>query len=95
MVTAVTVLVTAKLPPLTAAAVLLGGWLLKMAVALIALGLLNPLDFYSRPTLVAVLIGALVVVLGAETWGVLASKMLYVEPSAGSETPDQGTVTGE
>ncbi|QNG18268.1 hypothetical protein G4H71_02520 [Rhodococcus triatomae] len=86
LVTAVTVLATAKLPPLTAAAVLLGSWLLKMAIALIVLGVLNPLDFYSRPTLVAVMVGALVLVLGAETWGVLKSKMLYVEPA----TPQRG-----
>ncbi|EOM74932.1 hypothetical protein Rrhod_3810 [Rhodococcus rhodnii LMG 5362] len=81
LITAVTVLATAKLPPLTAAAVLLGSWLLKMAVALIALGLLSPLDFYSRTSLAIVMVGALILVLGSETWGVLGSKMLYVEPN--------------
>lgn len=91
LVTAVSVLLTARLPAITAAAVLLGGWLLKMAIALIVLGLLNPLDFYSRPTLVIVMVGALVLVLGAETWGVLGSKMLYVEPAteSGGETEDR------
>ncbi|NLG54487.1 MAG: hypothetical protein GX542_02375 [Rhodococcus sp.] len=89
LLTAVTVLVTAKLPPMTAAAVLMGGWLLKMVIALIVLGLLNPLDFYSRTALVLVMIGALILVLGAETYGVLASKMLYVEPEGSEKKPGQ------
>ena len=88
LVTALTVLATAKLPSLTAAAILLGGWLIKMVIMLIVLGLLNPLDFYSRPVLVTVMVGALVLVLGAETWGVMGSKMLYVEPDA--TTPESG-----
>lgn len=91
LVTAISVLLTARLPAITAAAVLLGGWLIKMAIALVVLGLLNPLDFYSRPTLVIVMVAALVLVLGSETWGVLGSKMLYVEPASDTdgETPDR------
>lgn len=86
LVTAVSVLFTAKLPPTTAMAVLLGSWLLKMGVALLVLGLLNPLEFYSRPALAIVMVGALVLVLGAETWGILSSRMLYVEPGAHAGT---------
>lgn len=87
LITAVSVLVTAKLPPTTAMAVLLGSWLLKMAVALIVLGLLNPLEFYNRIALVVVMACALVLVLGAETWGVISSRMLYVEPHAKPADP--------
>jgi len=90
LVTAVSVLATAKLPPTTAMAVLLGSWLLKMGVALLVLGLLNPLDFYSRPALAIVMVGALVLVLGAETWGILSSRMLYVEPQAAADRPGAG-----
>ncbi|NLU84460.1 hypothetical protein [Rhodococcus sp. HNM0569] len=88
--TALGVLLTAKLPALTAGAVLLGTWLLKMILAIAVLALLDPLTFYSRGMLVGVVIAALVLVLGAETYGVLGTKAPYVEPGAttGDADPD-------
>lgn len=79
LITGVTVLASAKLPPTTAMVVVLGSWLVKMAVALIVLGLLGSQTFYDRTTFAVVTVGALVLVLGAEVWGILKSKMLYVD----------------
>lgn len=67
-------LFTAKLPALTAGAVLLGTWLLKMILAITVLAILKPLDFYDKTALVLVMVLSLVIVLGAETFGVLGTK---------------------
>lgn len=80
--TALGVLFTAKLPAVTAGAVLLGTWLLKMILAITVLAILKPLDFYNDIALVLVIVFSLVIVLGSETYGVLNSKVPYVEPSA-------------
>lgn len=81
--TALGVLLTAKLPAMTAGAVLLGTWLLKLILAIAAMALLKPLDFYSKGALVLTIVFALIIVLGAETYGVVSQRALYVEP----ETP--------
>jgi hypothetical protein len=90
--TALGVLFTAKLPALTAGAVLLGTWLLKMILAITVLAILKPLNFYDKTALVLVMVLSLVIVLGAETFGVLGTKAPYVEPTpsddAGSPESD-------
>lgn len=88
--TALGVLFTAKLPAMTAGAVLLGTWLLKMILAITVLAILKPLDFYNDTALVLVIVFSLVIVLGAETYGVLRSKVPYVEPS----TPEVADLPG-
>ncbi len=80
--TALGVLFTAKLPAVTAGAVLLGTWLLKMIFAITVLAILKPLDFYDDTALALVIVFSLVIVLGAETYGVLKTKVPYVEPGA-------------
>lgn len=84
--TALGVLLTAKLPAMTAGAVLLGTWLLKMILAITVLALLKPLDFYDPTALVLVIVFSLVIVLGAETYGVLATKTPYAEPQPSGGT---------
>lgn len=86
--TMLAVLFTAKLPAVTAGAVLLGSWLLKMILAITVLAVLDGLDFYNREALVIVIVLSLVIVLGAETYGVLKTKVPYVTPreSDGSGT---------
>lgn len=86
--TALGVLLTSKLPALTAGAVLLGTWLLKMILAIVVLAVLKPLDFYDKTSLVLVMVMALVIVLGAETYGVLGTKTPYVEPVPSSPVDD-------
>lgn len=81
--TALAVLFTEKLPPATSGLILLGSWLLKMILAILVLGLLKGMDFYSKPALVIVIVLALVIVLGAETYGLLRVKVPYVD------APDQ------
>ncbi|MFC9516338.1 hypothetical protein ACFTSD_11465 [Nocardiaceae bacterium NPDC056970] len=78
--TMLAVLLTAKLPAVTAGAVLLGSWLLKMILAITVLAILDGLDFYNRQALVIVIVLSLVIVLGAETYGVLKTKVPYVTP---------------
>ncbi|MBY6313810.1 hypothetical protein HQ606_06095 [Rhodococcus kroppenstedtii] len=85
LATAASVLWSANLPPTTVGAVLLGGWLAKMLVAIVVLGILRGMDFYSRPALGLVLLASLLIVLGAETVGVLRQRAPYVDtpPSDG------------
>lgn len=73
------VLLTARLSATTAGAVLLGTWLLKMLLAIGVLAAIDNLTFYNRSTLAAVILAALVVVLGAETYGLLRQRTPYVE----------------
>nr|WP_206040302.1 hypothetical protein [Rhodococcus sp. HNM0563] len=90
--TALGVLLTAKLPAMTAGAVLLGTWLLKLILAIVVMVLLEPLDFYDKGALVLTIVFALIIVLGAETYGVLSQRALYVEPhSSGDETTGNDT----
>lgn len=86
--TALGVLLTAKLPALTAGAVLLGTWLLKMILAMVVLFVLSDMDFYNKTALVLVIIMSLVVVLGAETYGALGTKTPYVDPTPSSNVDD-------
>ncbi len=83
LTTVVAVLLGAKLPPSTAGLVMLVSWVGKLLVALVVVGVLNQFDFYSRPALFFTVVGALLVVLGAETYGVVSVKVPYVTTRAG------------
>lgn len=85
LTTAIVVMATARSAPQTTAAILLGTWLLKLIVAIGVVAVLARFHFYSRNAFAVTIIAALVVVLAAETWGVLKTKAPYVEPV---ETPD-------
>ncbi|WP_309297309.1 hypothetical protein [Lolliginicoccus levis] len=78
--TAVSVLFSERLPMVTGGAVVLGGWAIKMLLALIVFATLSRFTFYSQPVMALVVIGALVLVLGAETYGVLKHRVPYVQP---------------
>ena len=86
--TALAVLFTEKLPPTTSGAVLLGSWLLKMILAVLVLGTLKGMDFYSKGALVIVMVLALVIVLGAETYGLLKTRVPYVVPDTADPDSD-------
>lgn len=83
LTTVVAVLVGAKLEPTTAGLVMLVSWVGKMLIALVVLGVLSRFDFYSRPALFFTVVGALLIVLGAETYGVLSQRVPYVATRAG------------
>jgi hypothetical protein len=78
LTTAAVVLFGAKLPPTTAGLVMLVSWAGKLLVAMVVIAILNQFDFYDRVALFLTVIGALVIVLGAETYGVLRQKVPYV-----------------
>lgn len=88
LATAVSVLLSAKLQPTAVGAVLLGGWIVKMLIAVIVLGLLRGMDFYNRPTLGIVVLAALVIVLGAEMYGIFRQRVPYVDSPAGDPDSD-------
>ncbi|MFC8045138.1 hypothetical protein [Nocardia sp. NPDC057353] len=73
--TAAVVLYSAKLTPTMAQIVILGSWVGKMFVTLIAVGVLRRFDFFDPVALFLTVVGALLIVLGAETWGVLRTKV--------------------
>ncbi|PXX66267.1 hypothetical protein DFR70_10312 [Nocardia tenerifensis] len=88
LTTAAVVLFGAKLPPSTAGMVMLASWVGKMLVALLVIAILNQFEFYDRMVLFLTVIGALVIVLGAETYGVVRQKVPYVTvPDPSPETP--------
>ncbi|SNY88244.1 hypothetical protein SAMN04244553_5210 [Nocardia amikacinitolerans] len=87
LTTAAVVLFGAKLPPSTAGLVMLASWVGKVLLVLIAIAVLNQFDFYNRVALFLTVIGALVIVLGAETYGVLRQKVPYVSTTAGGSDP--------
>ncbi|MFE3446193.1 hypothetical protein ACFXNW_24460 [Nocardia sp. NPDC059180] len=78
LTTAAVVLFGAKLPPTTAGLVMLVSWAGKLLVAMVVIAILNQFDFYDRIALFLTVIGALIIVLGAETYGVLRQKVPYV-----------------
>ena len=88
--TALGVLLTAKLPAMTAGAVLLGTWLLKLDPRHRGDG-----DRSSRwtsttgtPSSLTIVL-ALVIVLGAETYGVLSQRALYVDPKPSADAAER------
>ncbi|MBF6193182.1 MULTISPECIES: hypothetical protein [Nocardia] len=89
LTTAAVVLFGAKLPPSTAGLVMLVSWVLKLLVALIVVAILQRFDFYDRVVLFFTVVGALIIVLGAETYGVVRQRVPYVtttdsEPASGT-----------
>ncbi|WP_054815905.1 hypothetical protein [Nocardia arizonensis] len=90
LTTAAVILFGAKLPPSTAGLVMLVSWVAKVLVVLVVVGVLNQFAFYDRAVLFLTVIGALLIVLGAETYGVLRQKVPYVTSTAGDPDPDSG-----
>ncbi|MCF4006956.1 hypothetical protein L1O03_07160 [Corynebacterium uropygiale] len=78
LLTALSVVLTARSAPTTTAAVILGGWLLKIVLVLLVLAALKGMDFYHHWALFLTTVLSLLVVLGAEVWGVTRTTVLYV-----------------
>ncbi|MBC3186200.1 hypothetical protein H7347_06375 [Corynebacterium sp. zg-331] len=77
LLTAASVLMTARTSPQTTGVVVLGGWLLKLVVVLVVMWGISGLDFYDRWSLLVTVVVVLVVVLVTETWGVMTSRVTY------------------
>ncbi|MGW0182543.1 hypothetical protein [Nocardia sp. NPDC003345] len=87
LTTVVVVLLGAKLPPSTAGMVMLASWVGKLLVALIVVAVLQRFEFYDRMALFLTVVGALIIVLGAETYGVLRQRVPYV--TVPDQRPDE------
>lgn len=79
LTTAASVLLSARIESGLQGVVLLGSWVGKLLVAVIVVAVLQNFDFYSRPTLFLTVVGALLVVLGAETYGLLRQRVPIIE----------------
>ena len=78
LITVALALATEHSTPTATAAVVLGGWLVKLVALIVTLALIKDLTFYSRSALFLTVVLALIVVLAAETWGIMSSKTTYV-----------------
>jgi len=88
LTTAAVVLFGARLPASTAGLVMLVSWVGKLLVAMIVIAVLQRFDFYDRMALFLTVVGSLLIVLGAETYGVLRQKVPYVNvPTGESDLP--------
>ena len=79
LVTIIVVLTTAHLPPTQSLYIIMGSWFVKMVAVIVVMGIIKNMDFYDRGALVSMLIGAIVIVLGAEFYGVLRTRVPYVD----------------
>ncbi|WP_019933072.1 hypothetical protein [Nocardia sp. BMG111209] len=79
LATAVLVLRTASLDTGIQGMVMLASWVGKLLVVVIVVAVLKHFDFYSRGALFLTVLGALLIVLGAETYGLLRQRVPYVD----------------
>jgi hypothetical protein len=79
-ITAAVALFTARLSPSTLGAAVLGSWLLKIVVLLVALVALDGRDFYSRGVFFVVFLLGTAGFLVVEALVVVRTKVPYVEP---------------
>lgn len=85
--TVVTALVTLHLSPGALGAVVLGSWVVKLLLFIVALSLLNMWDGWSRPVFGVTFMIAVVGWLGLEAWMVVSTKQPYVQPVRSSAVP--------
>ncbi|QPK84014.1 hypothetical protein G7Y29_04310 [Corynebacterium qintianiae] len=78
LLTALSVLMTSGTTPSSTMAVVLGGWLVKMVVLIIILAVIRDLTFYDHLAFGVTTILALVIVLAVEAWGVVTTRVTYV-----------------
>lgn len=78
LLTALSVLATSGTSPANTMAVVLGGWLVKVVALIIILLVIRDLDFYDHRAFGVTTILALVIVLAVEAWGVVTTRVTYV-----------------
>lgn len=86
LTTAAVVLFSAKLESGIQGMVMLGSWVGKLLVVMIVVAVLERFDFYSRGTLFLTVIAALLIVLGAETYGLLRQRVPIMSTSSRIES---------
>ncbi|MGO3328285.1 hypothetical protein [Gordonia sp. (in: high G+C Gram-positive bacteria)] len=80
LITVIAILLTSKASPSAVMAALMGSYLVKVVIVIGVTATIKNMDFYNKPALVSVLIGAIVLVLGGELWGVMSTRTTYVDP---------------
>lgn len=78
LLTVLSVLLTAGTNASTTGAVVLGSWLVKIVLFIGMMYFLRGMTFYDNIALFVTVVLALIVVLGAETYGVITSKVTYI-----------------
>ncbi|WP_407924165.1 hypothetical protein [Corynebacterium occultum] len=78
LLTAISVLATSKTDIVTTAVVILVGWLMKIIIMLLIFWILSGMTFYDTWAFAITIIISLVIVLVAETWGVITARVTYV-----------------
>ncbi|EGD56694.1 hypothetical protein [Gordonia neofelifaecis] len=82
LITVITILLTAKASPTVVMGALMGGYLVKVVIVIAVTAILKDMTFYNKGALVSMLIGAIVLVLGSELWGVLTTRQTYIAPES-------------
>lgn len=77
--TVIVVVLTANVSPTTGGAILMGTWLLKLLLAMLALAALSNVDSLNHVALGLTAIIAMVIVLACETYAVVTTKIPYVD----------------
>ncbi|MBY8863709.1 hypothetical protein K7711_45095 [Nocardia sp. CA2R105] len=88
LTTAALVLFSAKLESGIQGMVMLGSWVGKLLVVLVVVAVLKHFDFYSRMALFLTVVGALLIVLGSETYGVLRQRVPVITPPGDGSDQD-------
>ncbi|WP_020109022.1 hypothetical protein [Nocardia sp. 348MFTsu5.1] len=86
--TVVVVVLTADASPTTGGAILMGTWLLKLLLAMLALAALRNVESLNHVALGVTALFAMVIVLGCETYAIMTTKIPYVD-TADDDNPDE------
>ncbi|GAB3939892.1 hypothetical protein [Corynebacterium tapiri] len=78
LLTALSVRITSTTDPVSTAAVVLGGWLLKIVVLILVLAVIRDMTFYHHMALLVTVVVALITVLATEVWGIVTTNVTFV-----------------
>lgn len=92
LTTAALVLFSAKLDTGIQGMVMLGSWVGKLLIVMVVVAIVHRFDFYSPGTLFLTVVGALLIVLGAETYGLLRQRVPVIDPPAGPADQDRSNI---
>jgi hypothetical protein len=87
--TVIVVVLTAKVSPTTGGAILMGTWLLKLLLAMLALAALSNVDSLNHIALGVTALIAMVIVLACETYAVMTTKVPYVDTAPDEDADDE------
>ena len=95
LITAVVTLASNKLSPAGQMGALMGSYLIKVVAVLAVVAVLRNMTFYDRGALAATIIGAIVLVLGGEVYGVMQAKATYTFIPEATVVPEEDAADRE